>query len=1429
MMVSARKAHDREQKEKVPTQRRVHQYRYPSYRPQPNARIVHPNLQSVISLVHDIPSLRQNLKQSREGASAGAGAGEGTDPLRNWVLQQDASSKDTAANNAASSEDHCFNVNDMKTWFPCDDRVAFYEPSTNKSDSSSSSNSYHHLTYRQLHRLIGEIPPFPMTMPRDTTATDAAAAAVAAKNNRVAIIIPAEQMACTATALLATIMSTPSAVAVPLDPRMPPFRILEAMEQLECNAMIVSDATESILLDVTTKNSNMTPPLLTWDTLMHTCRIHPFWLNNDNNNDGNTHLLEYFKTQVRQIRIIKAGDCGRMMDWHDLQRQTVATTPSNNSHDQISSDVAWVCKNNHDSDHNQNHTTPSQGSNIYTCSPNNNNDDIVMLLRTSGTTNKPKVVPISRSMLLYAGMSIASTLELQRDDCNCNAMPYYHIGGIACNLLAVLISGSSVLFAGPLKDPNDFLDHLTNANNNGVHVHDHHGSRSSSTSQSVPLPTWYYAGPSMHKAIVLLAEARAKQSGKPTVPNCLRFIRSASAHLNHDLALRLSRIFNCQVIPTYGMSEAMPICSSAPIDASRDPPCEVIDSVGFPVGTSVTIRDPETHAILEYGSVGEICVKGQGVISRYLHLNVKTTHTLDGWLLTGDRGMLDRQGRLFIKGRSKEMIKRGGEQVWPNEIDDIVEKIPGIATAVTFGVPNELWGEEIAIAVVLVNPNMIHHKEYLSSLEDTIMKTCSIELNTLSVPRQVKFLASTEDLPMGATGKYLRSKMAHHFNLKAVDMGALRMLESVGNIHPNPTTDPTTDQESSSFSWKWLNYVMEDGTRVKPSDALNGLRFLVACFVVHGHCGLFPNIGWIKLQMYQPNMIIFFILGAFQTTSSVAQSVKKQWAGFVGTKIGSLHGIFVISQFFTLPSYVLFHAYDEDGNWVWTASDWIRTLVFFAFDTFTGMGHGYGISGVTWFQSTYYIFLILFPFFDDYFRSKTIKVQASWFALFVTLAAALWGMLYVLVPTAVFWSFIYPLGWTLVSWLPLLLASMLAAYFFRWVVEYYFLKRSKESAEETRRESSSLSATEMDTRSIENIREYTKVWGIVCDVCSLSLLLIAAMVVSAPSCLCVHNETFQAMRPSMDLPEHQCLFTTGEKASQYVYACDITQSEFADYIQDDPYHDEKGRFPTIISGAFGYLRISAPLFLLWVFSMAFGNGFVVRFFSSRFMTALAPLGYAVYLLHNAIGRYYWALTRGIKKEFWFPITCEYPFPVEWWEALIILLSSVGLGYIVNTFLVPPIMPFFINLGVKTCHLVSSIIKDHFHLPSIDDDDDDENEAFSVPKAVVCGPSSSSTEQIEVMVRGLTGIEVTRSTKLQQLGLDSLGAAALLGMLRASVASAKALSLQQLQSCETVGCLSDLLDQSQFVPHSGVEGPFEGIDSSRKERTSSNSDDSSFTM
>ena len=166
------------------------------------------------------------------------------------------------------------------------------------------------------------------------------------------------------------------------------------------------------------------------------------------------------------------------------------------------------------------------------------------------------------------------------------------------------------------------------------------------------------------------------------------------------------------------------------------------------------------------------------------------------------------------------MIKRGGEQVWPNQVDSIIQAVKGVATVVTFGVPNPLLGEEVATAVVPTENELD-----LKDLERRILETCSRNLEPNAVPQQIRFVASSDDLLTGSTGKFLRAKMAEHLQLGPVEIGALRVLEMAAKNNNKDTSTSCEDVDIDDTWEKRDDRVDQDTNRIIPDESLNGLRY----------------------------------------------------------------------------------------------------------------------------------------------------------------------------------------------------------------------------------------------------------------------------------------------------------------------------------------------------------------------------------------------------------------------------------------------------------------------------------------------------------------------------------------------------------------------------------------------------------------------------
>ena len=351
-------------------------------------------------------------------------------------------------------------------------------------------------------------------------------------------------------------------------------------------------------------------------------------------------------------------------------------------------------------------------------------DDVALLLHTSGTTSRPKLVPLSQRNIMASAGHIGATLGLTAADRCLNIMPLFHIHGLIGAVLSSLAAGGSV-FCTPGFNALKFFAWL-----------------------DASTPSWYSAVPTMHQAIL----ARAERNRDVIARRRLRFIRSSSASLPPAVMAELEQTFGCPVIESYGMTEASHQMTSNPLP----PRPRKAGTVGPAAGPAVAVVD-ETGRRLSAGATGEVVIRGPNVTVGYVaNPTANASAFTDGWFRTGDQGVLDADGYLTITGRLKELINRGGEKISPREVDDLLMTHPAVAQAVTFALPHDKLGEEVAAAIVL--------REGQNATERELRDFVSARLADFKVPRKVVFLA---EIPKGATGKLQRIGLAAKLGLTA--------------------------------------------------------------------------------------------------------------------------------------------------------------------------------------------------------------------------------------------------------------------------------------------------------------------------------------------------------------------------------------------------------------------------------------------------------------------------------------------------------------------------------------------------------------------------------------------------------------------------------------------------------------------------------------
>ncbi|MBX6744117.1 MAG: acyl--CoA ligase [Acetobacteraceae bacterium] len=351
-------------------------------------------------------------------------------------------------------------------------------------------------------------------------------------------------------------------------------------------------------------------------------------------------------------------------------------------------------------------------------------DDVALVLHTSGTTARPKIVPLSHGNVTASAGNIARTLALSPEDACLNIMPLFHIHGLMAATLASLSAGGSVICT-PGFNALHFFRWL-----------------------DAERPTWYTAVPTMHQAIL----ARADRNAEIIKRVKLRFLRSSSASLPPQAMRDLEATFSAPVIEAYGMTEASHQMASNPLPPRPRKP----GLVGLPAGPEIAIMDDDGN-ILPQGEIGEVVIRGPNVTKGYeANPEANAKAFTNGWFRTGDQGMLDADGYLQLTGRLKELIKRGGEQVSPLEVDGILSEHPAVAQALTFAIPHPMLGEEVGAAVVL--------REGMDCSERELRDFAAKHLADFKVPRKVVFLP---EIPKGATGKLQRIGLAQKLGITA--------------------------------------------------------------------------------------------------------------------------------------------------------------------------------------------------------------------------------------------------------------------------------------------------------------------------------------------------------------------------------------------------------------------------------------------------------------------------------------------------------------------------------------------------------------------------------------------------------------------------------------------------------------------------------------
>ncbi len=348
--------------------------------------------------------------------------------------------------------------------------------------------------------------------------------------------------------------------------------------------------------------------------------------------------------------------------------------------------------------------------------------DVALVLHTSGTTSRPKIVPLTHANICASAGNIARTLRLGPGDRCMNVMPLFHIHGLMAAVLASLGAGGST-FCTPGFNALRFFAWLDEA-----------------------VPTWYTAVPTMHQAILTRASRNAEAIRKAP----LRFVRSSSSSLPPQVLAAVEETFGVPLVEAYAMTEASHQMTCNPLPPGERKP----GTVGPAAGPEVAVMDEEGD-LVPAGVTGEIVIRGPNVTEGYEHNpEANAAAFTNGWFRTGDQGVMDEDGYFTVTGRLKEIINRGGEKVSPKEVDEVLLDHPAVQQVVTFAVPHPKLGEEVAAAIVL--------RDGTDTTEGEIRDFAAARLAPFKVPRTVLFL---DEIPKGPTGKLQRIGLAEKLGI----------------------------------------------------------------------------------------------------------------------------------------------------------------------------------------------------------------------------------------------------------------------------------------------------------------------------------------------------------------------------------------------------------------------------------------------------------------------------------------------------------------------------------------------------------------------------------------------------------------------------------------------------------------------------------------
>jgi long-chain acyl-CoA synthetase len=341
--------------------------------------------------------------------------------------------------------------------------------------------------------------------------------------------------------------------------------------------------------------------------------------------------------------------------------------------------------------------------------------DTAVILYTSGTTGKPKGAELTHDNMLKNAQGSRDLFDTSEDDIVLGALPLFHSFGQTCTMNACAVAGATLTFI-PRFDPAKALEIIERDK-----------------------VTMFSGVPTMYNA--MLHDGSREERDTSTLTTCT----SGGSAMPGELLRGFEKAFDCMVLEGYGLSETSPVASFNHPDRERK-----VGSIGTPIaGVEMKVVDEDGNEV-EKGEVGEIAIKGHNVMKGYWNRDDATKEVMndDGWFLTGDMAKVDEDGYFFIVDRKKELIIRGGYNVYPREIEEVLYEHQGVLEAAVVGVPDEAMGEEVGAAVVL--------KEGQDVSADELKGYVKEQVAGYKYPRKIWFV---DELPKGPTGKILKREI----------------------------------------------------------------------------------------------------------------------------------------------------------------------------------------------------------------------------------------------------------------------------------------------------------------------------------------------------------------------------------------------------------------------------------------------------------------------------------------------------------------------------------------------------------------------------------------------------------------------------------------------------------------------------------------------